>query len=182
MVNIVHTIKKKYEYYERHISTITLVGGFIFDNLTLRRIDQLFDIIALSFYVTLSGICIVVMGILDKKEERGHKHEDLHFWLLLAMQFAFGGLFSAFFIFYTRSATLAASWPFLIVLLLLLIGNEIFKAKYAVLTFRVSVFFFILFSFAVLYIPVFVHAIGDDIFILGPDLFISGLAFLELFD
>ena len=167
MGQFAQTIKFKYALYERRISSVTLITGFIFDNLTLRRIDQLFDVLALSFYVVLSGLCILGLGILDRKRERGEIHEDWHFWLLITLQFAFGGLFSAFFIFYTRSGAFASSWPFFLALAGLLIGNEIFKARYSILIFRVAIYFFVLFSFAALYIPVLLSKMGDNIFILS---------------
>ena len=164
---LVHTIQNKFERYERHISSVTLVGGFILDNLTLRRIDKLFDVLVLVFYVILSGVCILGLGILDRKKEQGEQHDEWHFWLLMALQFAFGGLFSAFFIFYTRSGSFASSWPFFIVLAGLLIGNEIFKARYSVLIFRVLIYFYILFTFSVLYVPIVLRSMGDDIFVLS---------------
>ncbi|MEK7616050.1 MAG: DUF2914 domain-containing protein [Patescibacteria group bacterium] len=172
MRELVHTIKAKWERYERHISSITLLTGFVFDNLTLRRVDQLYDMLVLTSYVILAGLCIVGLSVLDRRRERGETHEDWHFWLMLTLQFAFGGLFSAFFIFYTRSGSFASSWPFFLVLAGLLIGNEIFKARYAILIFRITIYFFILFSFAALYIPIFLREIGDEIF------FMSGLVSL----
>lgn len=174
VLELVHKIKSNYERYERHISSATLVTGFIFDNLTLRRIDQLFDMLALSFYVVLSGFCILGLAVLERRREREYSHDDWHFWFLIALQFAFGGLFSAFFIFYTRSGSFAASWPFFAALVALLIGNELFKARYAILVFRVAVYFFVLFSYSTLYLPVFLRRIGDDVFIIG------GLAALVL--
>lgn len=50
--------------------------------------------------------------------------ERLHFWLVNVMQFFFGGILSTYLVFYFRAATLAASWPFLLILTAAFAANE----------------------------------------------------------
>ncbi len=156
-----------FEKYERRISSAGLIGGFILDNLTLRRIDLLFENLVFLSYIFVAAVCIVILGFIEANKIRPSWSPRIHTVSLLALQFAFGGLFSGFFIFYSRSGSLAASWPFLFVLLGLLIGNELFKNRYAKFTFRMSVFFVILMSFAIFAVPILARNLSPGIFLLS---------------
>ncbi len=147
-------VQNFFERYERHISSVALIGGFIVDSITLNRVDQFFDNIILLSYITIAGTCIVLLSFWKDEWLTGRFAPKVHAFLLIAMQFAFGGLFSAFLIFYSRSSSFIASAPFLFVLLFVLIGNEFFKAQYIRLTVQVSIFFFVLYSYLIFTIPV----------------------------
>jgi hypothetical protein len=84
----------------------------------------------------------------------------LSLWLPAVTQFALGGLWSGFLVFYSRSAVLAASWPFLLLLLCFLIGNEAFRRYHSRLVFASLLLFFALYSYAVFVVPVFTRTIG----------------------
>jgi len=90
-------------------------------------------------------------------------------------QFAFGSLWSAFLVFYARSGVLASSWPFLLILAGIFIGNEIFRAYHSRLIFTSVLFFFALLSYAIFMVPVFTRTIGTLTFLL------SGVAALLVF-
>ncbi len=145
---------------QRHLSfVIFFVFGFIFDSLTLKRIDQLYDIVVLATYLVVTALCIIVLHAIDESRPR------FLAWLHFILQFAFGGLFSAFMIFYSRSGTLIGSWPFLIFITLLFFGNELLKKRYEELVYRIAVFFTVLFSYVIFTLPLVVHRIGQDVFI-----------------
>lgn len=167
---MIKRFRKIYSKYERHISSGALIAGFTLDNFTLTRIDLLYDNLVLFSYLSIAGLGIVVLNLHKGGVVGGPFFDRLSLWLPLAMQFAFGGLFSGFFIFYSRSASFAASWPFIIFLLTLLIGNEFFRKRYISLGFQLSIFFVALFSFMIFYIPILVGTMGAHIFLL------SGLA------
>jgi hypothetical protein len=86
-------------------------------------------------------------------------------WLPVATQFAFGSLWSGFLVFYSRSASLAVSWLFLVTLLGFLIGNEVFKKYHARLVFSTLLFFFALYSYAIFIVPVVTGTIGRVTFL-----------------
>jgi hypothetical protein len=88
------------------------------------------------------------------------KPSRLRVWLPAATQFALGGLWSGFLVFYSRSAVLAASWPFLLLLLGFLVGNEVFRRYHSRLVFASLLLFFALYSYAVFVVPVFTKSIG----------------------
>ena len=143
-----------YYRYERRLSSVALIGGFILDNLTFQRIDRLLDSLILLGYIFIAAIAIYLLSL-----------GKLPRFLPLVLQFTFGGLASAFFIFYSRSGSFALSWPFLLLLAGLLIGNEVFKKRYEQFAFRFGVFYFVLFSFCISYLPVVVGSIGRAVFV-----------------
>ena len=54
----------------------------------------------------------------------------------------------------------AASWPFLLLLLVFLVGNEVFRRYHSRLVFAALLLFFAFYSYAVFVIPVFTRSIG----------------------
>ncbi len=156
----------------RHWSSVALLFGFMVDNLTLKRIDLPFETFVLLAYLCLAGLGILFLNVLERRPEPGKWSRRIYLFLPLMVQFAFGALFSAFFIFYSRSGSLDTSWPFLLFLVVLLIGNEFVKKRYLLTSFRLSIFYLVLFTFAIFYLPVVVGQMGAWIFVF------SGLASL----
>jgi hypothetical protein len=163
----IHRAKEWYEVNESRLSALSLTFGFIFDSLTIQGVDTRRDNLWVLFNILLVGTCII---LLNKEEREGAKDGSSakkHFWLFNILQFSFGTILGTFFIFYFRSATLAAAWPFLLVILAALIGNEIVQKRYAKLALQISFFYLSLFSFAIYLVPIFVNRIGPDVFLLS---------------
>jgi len=160
-------IRKFLKKNERYLMPAALFVGFVFDNLTLTRIDQLYDNMVLFSYLVIAGVGITVLQFHRNEVFTGLLIARISPWLPLFIQFAFGGLFSGYFIFYSRSASLAASWFFVLVLLGLLVGNEFFRRHYTRLTFQVSIYYLAIFSFTIFFIPVIMGKLGAWVFILS---------------
>lgn len=162
--------------YERYVSPVTVIGGFIFDNLMLRRIDVFFSNALLISYIIISALSIVLLNIRQTKYE-AENSGMIHLLLIFMMQFCLGGLFSASFLFYSRSGTITASWPFLLLLVGYIIGNEILRKNYLRLSFQIAVFFTALFSYLIFFLPIILGKMGDSIFIITgiTTLIITGL-------
>ncbi|MEK7120622.1 MAG: hypothetical protein AAB840_00850, partial [Patescibacteria group bacterium] len=167
MVSTLEGIKAWFEKYEAHISTASLLLGFVVDNLTLKRIDLPFENIVLFSYLVISALGIVLINLYDTGKLHEKLIEKTRFLLPHIVQFAFGGLFSGFFVFYSRSASFLTSWPFLVLLLAIMIGGEVFKKYYLRVGFQIGVFYIALFSFAIFYIPILVGKIGSWVFLLS---------------
>src|SRR3989344_3006263 len=159
--------KELFERYERHLSSAGLILGFIADSLTFQRVDLWFGNLALFFYIAVAASGIALINLYEERVVRGNFFAILYYWAPILVQYAFGGLFSGFVIFYTTSASLSSSWPFLLLLVGILVGNEFFKKRYLHLAFPVSIFFLALFSFFIFYLPILVGEMGARMFLLS---------------
>lgn len=182
----------KWTRYERHISSFALIAGFVIDSLTLTRIDRLADHLYLISYLLVAGAGIVFVQFYSTGRFRDRLNADGRTarWLEYAyrfapivIQYAFGGLFSGFLVFYSRSASLAASWPFLLIVIALLIGNEFFRERYRRLTFQLTIFFTALYSYTIFSVPVVLKTISTATFLLSGTISIILIAlFIKLIE
>lgn len=174
----IEPIKNFYGRFERPISSFSLVLGFIFDALTLKRVDTLFENLVIFGYLFIIGIFIILIH-LKESETGGEKDPSKsHFWYVNILQFCFGGVFSAFLVLYFRSADILVAWPFIALLAIIFIANEFLKQHYIRLSFQISLFFLSIYWFAIFLVPVVLHKIGAWIFLFSG--FIS-LIFIALF-
>ena len=159
-----------YARFERPISSLSLLGGFIFDALTLRRVDVLWDNFWVVSHLAIVTVCAVWINLLDNTaDENGTRPEadphKLHFWLVNLMQFFFGGILSVYLVFYFRSGAIATSWPFLLILGLAFIANESLKRRFARLSFQIALLFLTFYSFAIYFMPILLHKISTAVFL-----------------
>jgi hypothetical protein len=155
--------------FEKFISPVGLIGGFIFTSLTLTRVDMFLEnfwiIVHLCMVATAISVLTYYENLAQRKNIPEADQHKWHFYLTLIIQFLFGGLFSTFFVFYLRSSSVTASWIFLLVLVVLLVGNELWKKHYKRLAFQVSILFISIYLFLIYLLPVIFHRLGADLFI-----------------
>jgi hypothetical protein len=152
--------------YERHLSALAMLGGFGFDNLAYGRVDHSATQTLLLVYIAGAAITIALLHYLESRPEIDGKFVTRVKGLLpAATQFAFGSLWSAFLVFYARSGVVVSSWPFLLVLVVIFVGNEVLKSYHSRLIFTTVLLAFALLSYAIFMVPVFVHRIGQTVFI-----------------
>lgn len=161
------SLRNWYARFERPISSASLVGGFVFDALTLKQLDLFWENFWVVVHLVVVATCIILINLQENEALDPTNPAEAHFWYINILQFFFGGLLSTFLVFYFRSATLSVTWPFLLVLLVAFVANESLKKHYARLTFQVSLFYLSLLAYAVFIVPVFFHRIGTDIFVLS---------------
>jgi len=161
---------------------VSLVGGFVFNVLTLKRVDLFWENFWIISHLLVVAICIVWINILDNKNACEKNPVKAHFWLVNILQFFFGGLLSTFLVFYFRSSDLSTSWPFFLILTSAFWANESLKHHYARLGFQISLFYLSLFLFTIFFVPVIAHKIGPEFFLLSgaASLIIIGLFLLIL--
>ena len=149
----------------RHWLTIAFFVGFLVDTITLNRVDQLFDNLVLFSYIVISttSVWLLYAGAAARLPERWVPRARKY--APLAMQYAFGGLLSGMLIFYGRSGDLSESWPFLLVIIGVIYGNETITNRASRLVFNLALFFVGLFSYVVLVIPVFTGYMGPWVFV-----------------
>ncbi len=164
--------------HERGISIFAFAAGFLWDSLTLTRVDRLFDNLVLASYLLVVFVSIMLTHAHKAGRFQGPLSRKGVTLFQFLLPFAFGGLFSGFLIFYFRSGEVLANAPFLLVLVALLVGTEFFRHHYQRFTFQLSVFFVALFSYAVLIVPVLLRRIGDIVFLLSGLVAILTFTFL----
>ncbi len=160
-------IKDFMDKYESYLSPVILFGGFLFDNFTLRRIDLWMENLVILIYLGLALFFIAYLNVCERGFWQRIFSKKGANWASFALQFVFGGLFSVFFVFYSRSASLFDSWIFLLILLILLVGNERAREKYFRFIVHVNIFYFTLFSYFVFAVPIFLGRMGADVFLIS---------------
>lgn len=160
----------------RHFLTLAFIGGFITDLILLNQVDNLVDNLILLFYVCLSTIALLLFYASLTGKLGGQYAPRVQSAAAVAMQYAFGGLFSGMLIFYGRSSDPLASWPFLLLIVAVIAGNELLKDRGKRLVFNLTAYFVGIFSYIALVIPVFTGWIGPWVF-LGSGLLALVLVF-----
>jgi hypothetical protein len=164
--------------HERHLSAAAMVAGFVADNLFFDRID-LWQTQAV--FAAYAAVCFIAIPLLHGLESRAKPLPRWSILLPLATQFALGGFWSGFVIFYGRSADLGASWPFLLFLVLVLVGSEYFHQYHARLVFTSVLFFFALYSYAIFALPVYTGTMGTGTFLASTAVAIALFALFTIF-
>lgn len=156
---------------KRHGLTVSFFFGFIVDSLTLNRVDHVFDNIVLAWYIVLAMASMLILyaataGKMPEKilEKYGWYLRE---WSPLVIQYALGGLLSGMLIFYSRSGSWWASWPFLLVILGVMVGNERLTRRGEWLLLNLTMLFVGVFSYAALIVPVVLGKMGAWIFLLS---------------
>ncbi|MFA5889267.1 MAG: DUF2914 domain-containing protein [Candidatus Paceibacterota bacterium] len=156
-----------YGRYERPVSSLSLVAGFLFDILTLRRVDSFLENFWVLGHIIIVAVCMILLHVFESDSGDEANSDKIHFWLVNTIQFFFGGLLSVFLVFYFRSGDLAVSWPFILMLAIVFWANESLKRQYVRLTFQISLLFLSIFSTTIYLLPVFLHKINDLVFLLS---------------
>jgi hypothetical protein len=165
--------------YEQYIGIAIFGLGFIWDSLTMTRVDNVIDNVILLFYL----IIIAAMIIFTLQRQSGRilpgwiqKIEPRFLW---AMQWCFGGLFSSYVIFYFKSASWTRTQFFFLILVLLWVGNEFLKHRLQNPELLSILYCFCLFSFLAFFLPVVLAKVNAWIFALAG--FISLAISLSVF-
>lgn len=160
-------IKAFWTKYERHLSVVAIVAGFIPDLLALRRVDLLPETILLYSYLAIIGISIFCIHLIEEGKFRGLFAQSVRPWFSLSLHFTFGSLLSALLVFYSKGGSLWRSWPFLLFLLSIFIGLEIFKKYGERFVLQMAMYFFAIFSFCIFSVPLWTGSIDRNTFLLS---------------
>lgn len=158
-------VMKWYARYERPVSSLSLVGGFVFDAVTLKRVDEVWENLWVWGHILLIAIFMILVNRLENDPGDEKNPEKIHFWFVNILQFLYGGVLSVFLVFYFRSAELSTSWPFILILALAFWANESLKRRFVRLTFQVTLLFLSIFCSSIYLLPVLMNRIGSDVFL-----------------
>jgi len=110
----------------RYSPAVAFIGGFLWDAITLGNQIKPSDLFILLGYLAGAATILTMLG--RRMQFRGSQYLN---WLL---QFFFGGIFSALFIFYFLSSSDLPGYLVVLGLAALLIGNEFLESAYSELT------------------------------------------------
>ncbi len=166
-------------WYERYVSPLSLVAGFVADNfILLRRVDVLQSNLLLLSYLLVAASGIVCINAIETGRVKRPIFLSIAPFVPVVVQFAFGGLFSGFLSLYSRSASSAITWIFVIGMAALLIGNERFRRRYLRYSFQIGMYFTALFAYLIFFLPVVFKKIGPVMFLISG---IASIALIALF-
>jgi hypothetical protein len=160
-----------FDFYQRHevlVSAGVFVFGFVFDLLTLGRIDDLLNLIQQAVYLSILGTLLlceirIKIGTLTLSE-RGKKFWEYHD---LVVHFLFGSLLSVYTIFYYTSASAFTSLLFILLLAGLMLANEFPQFQKLGLPVRVILFSICVLSYFSFFYPILIGHVGAIPFWLG---------------
>jgi len=153
--------------HERHLSALFMAGGFAFDSWAFGRIDHPATQAVFIIYLLVAGIAIAAQHGMESRPEERRPGPKIRAVIMFVSQFALGALLSGFCVFYIRSASLIASWPFLLFMAAIFIGNEVFRQYHSRLVFVALLLFFSLYSYAIMLVPMVIGRIGRIPFLIS---------------
>jgi hypothetical protein len=143
----------------RHLVPSALLGGgFFLDVLTFRTLQPSVTFGILGVYA-LAAATGVVIG------DRGST--PLRRAMPMVVQFTFGALLSSAFLFYWFGGAVAASWPVMLVVVVLAALNERFRRSFLHPVIQFGVFAFVFFSYCTLLFPFFLSSLSAWVFLIG---------------
>jgi len=155
---------------EREVAVAFFAGGFVFDIVTVGRIDAWVTIAQQCLYLGLMTAVLLHMLF-----EQGMPAPDpaalprLRRWYYqyrsAAIHFALGALMNLYAIFFFKSSSLLVSFGFLAFLIVLLVANESRRAKNLGLHFKFALLGLCYLSFAAIVVPIAVGSIGLGVFL-----------------
>jgi hypothetical protein len=161
-----HKLKALYKKYERVLMPGALVLGVIVDAITFASIKIGTALLILFWHLIVAGMAIIYLNAYDVGKVKNTKWFGyLRLITPLVIQFTFGALLSASFIFYFFSGSIWVSWPFILILTILMVSNDVFRQQYLRPGVQVSVYFFILFTLMSIALPFAFSTIGVGIFL-----------------
>ncbi len=183
------TLLALYRSYKKYFPAVAFFGGFGWDALTIKRIDTWSNNLLLLAYLLISTVFIGLMHLVDRRKWTGRWLLSSRRWYGEIIQFAFGGLLSAYTIYYFRSASFTKTGLFFLLIVFIFIANEFLKERLSNIYLQFSMLFLCSFSFFIFFLPVVLKQMNTGLFLLGGGtalvltlLFLTALYYLSLLE
>lgn len=153
--------------YERFFMPFMLVAGLVFDFFLFTSIEIEPRLILLAAYFLIAGLAIAFTHYYDAPGilERGRIARFSRFLGGLAVQFSFGALLSNAFLFYWFSGEISVSWPFVLIIAVLMVSNDTLRHYFEEPMIQIGVYFFATFSFFAMALPYLFNSISAWLFV-----------------
>jgi hypothetical protein len=173
-------MRQHIEKFKPYFPASFFIGGFVFDLLTVSRIDESLQLIQQFVYLVIIGWLLVA-----EKSPRVESFFASGFRLKIwefryeIIHFLLGSLLSVYMIFYFKSASLASAFIFIIIMSALLVLNEFTVFKELGGFIRFGLFALCSCSYFIYLVPIIWQQIGFFTFMFS--LILSGIVFTSIF-
>jgi hypothetical protein len=167
--------------YERSLSAAAMVIGIIIDQIFFGSVALLRTQLVFIAYIVICVVSIAMLHVIERRADNGKPRPRWRPIVPFATQFALGGFWSGFVFFYWRAAAFGVSWPFLLLLIVILLANEILKKYHDRLVFTNVLFFFALYSYAIFALPLATKTLSTATFLASGALALLGFALFQGF-
>lgn len=164
---MVASIKRFLDRHKKYAPVIFFMGGFIWDSLTLGRVDGLYSNTILFTYLGALTVCLYIFNVSDDGRWDGTFLEPYHHYAPLAIQFFLGGLSSAYVIFFFQSVSLTKTLVFFGILVILLLSNELLKHRISNKYLQFGAYFFVNFTFFTFVLPIVFATMNTYLFLIS---------------
>lgn len=159
-------VKAIYKRYESFFMPALIIWGFFFHYLTFKVIP-ITEVLYLVFgYLALATLMIIFTHLYDQ-QFISQKLRYVRLFAPLVLQFAIGSIIGGVFIFYWFSGSIAVSWPFIAVIVMLLVGLEIYKHYLENLVVQLGLYTFAAYLMLAVALPYFFASINPVWFIMA---------------
>lgn len=160
-MQLLETLKKNH-------NVVIFIGGFLFDLVTIRRIDSWPDLALQLIYLT----ALTAILIYQYREHHGiwtasGRVASLWRYNVEFLHFFYGGLLSAYVVLYFKSSTGARPVLFFVLLVALMFINEMPQIRRYGYRLRLGLYAFCVCSFMTYFIPVLLGRMGSFLFLLS---------------
>jgi len=156
--------------HEGRIAAAFFAAGFIFDMLTVGRIDAWITIAQQAAYLAVINALLLHMFLQQEaapSEPAGRVSRWYYEYRSAAVHFLLGALLNLYAIFYFKSSSLLVSVGFLGFLVVPLLANEVRRVKTAGLGFKFALLSLCILSFFACLVPIVAGSIGTGLFLLS---------------
>jgi hypothetical protein len=169
LLNKSRKLKEFAQKYEKYFIPGMLISGLLVDFITFKTLQVSTALTIITVYLVTAGAVMFYVNLYEAKKISSaiRIFQLIRFSSLFVIQFLFGALLSASFIFYWFSSEFSISWPVILLIAGLIIANEKFRDYYIKPTVQFALYYFILFSVFSILFPFVFNKIGGGIFLFG---------------
>jgi hypothetical protein len=154
---------------EHWLTSVSFLFGFVDQLIRFGYFPLRIELLMFEIYLAFAALCTILAHVTaDRDGGTGIKGKVIRATAVLApllAQLTIGGLLAGFVVFYSKSASLLVSWPFILLLLIIVIGNEILRGYREHLVFQTVLFYFSLYALLIFALQVYTHTIGQKVFL-----------------
>lgn len=164
---MVPTLKTFLAKHKEYAPVLFFMGGFIWDSLTLGRIDGWYSNTILLSYLILLTLSLYIYNLSEDGHWENTFIEPYREYAPYAIQFFLGGLCSAYVIFFFQSVSLTKTMVFFVILVLLLFSNELLKHRISNKYLQFGSYFFVNFTFFTFFLPILFGFMNTFLFVIS---------------